>query len=176
MSMAHVRVLLATVTLVAALGIPAIVFADTTISGKVATSDGLTTLPSGSVLVIQLFETPKGGVEGLVRGPQQISVSGSGVPVSFNFSAPTPNPTSTYRLVLMIGNGTTRRADYQGSFAVLNNNQLPAVFTLPKMPGTLPILSGGSQPLLLGLLLAGLAVIVTMWRWQRRRVWQLQRA
>jgi hypothetical protein len=163
------RRLLAAVTLIAALGVPAVALAaPVAISGDVT----LTTTGSsgGNRLVVKLLERTSNGAV-IQRAVTETAIGENAAP-PYRFTLPTVDSSvfgragSSYSIQATIALQNSIR--FQDSKAYTPGNNTIAIAIHPST-GYLPYTASGDGWLLLGLILAGLAGILAGWRWLRVR-------
>jgi hypothetical protein len=165
------RRLLVAVTLIAALGVPAVALAmaPITISGDVT----LTTAGSsgGSRLVVKLLERTSSGAV-IERAVTETAIGENALP-PYHFSLPVVDSStfnhagSTYSLQASIALRTSVR--FQDSKAYTLDSTAPITIPIHPATGYLPYSASGDRWLLLGLILASLAGILAGWRRLRVR-------
>lgn len=158
------RTLLVAMTLLIALGMPAIARAQTSISGTVTLNEQVS-LGGSSRMVVQLMETPQGQNE---REIDRVisNISGKG-PFQFTITTTPLKSTSTYAVVASVADGTTCK--YRGRTALSAGQTTGINIQAIRTSCTLPISSSGAGRLLLALVLAGMAGVVALWRLLRQR-------
>ena len=164
------RRLLAAVTLIAAIGVPAVALAaPVTISGDVT----LTTTGSsgGNRLVVKLLERTSSGAV-IERAVTETAVGENAAP-PYHFTLPAVESSvfsragSTYSIQATIALRNTIR--FQDSKAYEPGNNAAVAIAIHPSTGYLPYTASGDGWLLLGLILAGLAGVLAGWRWLRVR-------
>ena len=171
------RRLLVAVTLIAALGLPAVALAKApvTISGDVTlTTSGAS---GGSRLVVKLLERTSGGAV-IERAVTDTAIGANALP-PYRFTLPTIDSSvlnragSTYSIQASIALQTSVR--FQDSKAYTPGSTAPISIAIHPSTGYLPYTASGDGWLLLGLILASLAGILAGWRWLRLRPLTRQR-
>jgi hypothetical protein len=165
------RRLLVAVTLIAALGLPAVALAKApvTITGDVT----LTTTGSsgGSRLLVKLLERTSSGVM-IERAWTETAIGENAAP-PYHFTLPAVDSStfsragSTYSIQASIALNTSIR--FQDSKAYTPGSTAPIAIAIHPSTGYLPYTASGDGWLLLGLILASLAGILAGWRWLRVR-------
>src|SRR5215213_2081176 len=164
------RRLLAAVTLIAAIGVPAVALAaPVTISGDVT----LTTTGSsgGNRLVVKLLERTSNGAI-IERALTETAIGENAAP-PYHFTLPAVDSSvfsragSTYSIQATIALRNSIR--FQDSKAYAPGNNTAIAIAIHPSTGYLPYTASGDGWLLLGLILASLAGILAGWRWLRIR-------
>jgi hypothetical protein len=165
------RRLLVAISVIAALGLPAVALAKApvTISGDVT----LTTSGSsgGNRLVVKLLERTSGGAV-IERAWTETAISENAAP-PYHFALPAVDSStfntagSTYSIQASIALNTSIR--FQDSKAYTPGSTAPFTIAIHPSTGYLPYTASGDGWLLLGLILASLAGILAGWRWLRIR-------
>jgi len=164
------RRLLAAITLIAALGVPAVALAaPVTINGDVT----LTTTGSsgGNRLVVKLLERTSNGAI-IERALTETAIGENAAP-PYHFTLPAVDSAtfsragSTYSIQATIALQNSIR--FQDSKAYTPGNNAAIAIVIHPSTGYLPYTASGDGWLLLGLILASLAGILAGWRWLRVR-------
>jgi hypothetical protein len=163
------RRLLVAITLIAALGLPAVALAKApvTISGDVT----LTTAGAsgGNRLVVKLLERTSAGAV-IERAVRETAIGENAAP-PYHFTLPAVDNSifsragSTFSIQASIALATSVR--FQDSKAYTPGSTAAIAISIHPSTGYLPYTASGDRWLLLGLILAALAGILAGWRWLR---------